>query len=253
MPIVLKYGGNAMTDAPTRVAVAEVIAAAHAAGRDPVVVHGGGPMIQAALDAAGIASAFVRGLRVTPPEAMPHVESALTLVGKQLASEIGAAVSLTGRDAHLLRATVAEAALGRVGRMQRVDTSAIDALFAAALVPVIGCIALDADGAPLNVNADEVAGAVAGALGAPVVFLTNVVGILDRADDPASLLTSLARRDVAARIADGRIGGGMIPKVEAALSALELGARHAIIADGRTPEAVAQALSGSGGTRIVED
>lgn len=253
MNMVVKYGGNAMTDPEVRSRVATVFAGVRAEGHSLIVVHGGGPAIQAALDAAGIASEFVRGLRVTSSEALPHIEAALTLLGKALASEIGPAVALTGRDARLLLATVASPELGRVGRMSRVNPTALHALSAAALIPVVACLALDDGGTPLNVNADEVAAAVAAAVDAPVVFLTNVAGLLDRAADPSSLLPEVTRRDIAVRIADGRIAGGMIPKVEAALGALDRGAAYAVIADGRTPEAVDAALRGMAGTRVIAD
>jgi acetylglutamate kinase len=253
MNMVVKYGGNAMTDPAVRSRVAAVLRSEHGAERSLVVVHGGGPAIQAALDAAGITTEFVRGLRTTPIEAIPHVEAALTLLGKSLASDIGPAVALTGRDAGLLRATVASSELGRVGHMSRVDPTVLHALASRELIPVVACLALDEAGQPLNVNADEVAASVAAALNAPVVFLTNVSGLLERPDDPQSLLRDVTRRDIAVGIADGRIAGGMIPKVEAALTALDLGASYAVIADGRTPERVAAALRGSTGTRVTAD
>lgn len=252
--LVIKYGGNAMTDASTRLRVAAAIrerAAASAGVTEvPVVVHGGGPFIAEALDTAGLEHRFARGLRVTSDEAMIVIESVLTALGKRLAAEIGPAVGLSGRDAGLLHATPADRELGRVGHMRSVDAAVIHALRAADLVPVIGCVALDDQGEALNVNADEVAGAVAGALGAGVLFLTNVPGVLNDPDDPESLYATLGRSAAAAMIADGRIAGGMIPKVEAALAALDLGARFAVIADGRTPAAITGADSG---TRILPD
>lgn len=251
MAIVIKYGGNAMTEVTTRRAVATEIARLAAQGEAPIVVHGGGPFIAAALDEAGLEHRFVRGLRVTSVEALPLVERALTLLGKTLAQEIGAAVGLTGRDARLLRAVPAGPDLGRVGRMSRVDTTVLDALLAAGLTPVVASLAVDDGGDGLNVNADEVAGAVAGACGAPAVFLSDVPGVLDDPADPTSLLSSLRRGEIEARVGDGRIGGGMIPKVEAALSALDLGASYAVIADGRRPEALAEVLAGQAGTRIL--
>lgn len=251
MYMVVKYGGNAMTDPAARSLVAAALRSEHGPERSLVVVHGGGPAIQAALDAAGITTEFVRGLRTTPREAMPHVEAALTLLGKSLASDIGPAVALTGRDARLLRATVASPELGHVGHMSGVDPTALHALSARDLIPVVACLALDDGGQPLNVNADEVAASVAAALDAPVVFLTNVPGLLERPADPRSLLREVTRGDIAMGIAEGRIAGGMIPKVEAALAALDLGASYAVIADGRTPAAVAAALRGTAGTRVT--
>lgn len=248
---VVKYGGNAMTDARARKATAEAIGAARRAGESLVVVHGGGPVIAEALAAAGHASRFVRGLRVTDERAIDTVEAALTRLGKRLAQEIGDAVGLTGRDAGLLEAKVRDPELGRVGTMTRVAADRIERLLAAGLTPVIACLALDADGEVLNVNADEVAAAVAGALRAPVAFLTDVPGVLDDAADTSSVLPTLTAAEARSRILDGRIGGGMVPKVESALEALRLGSPSAAILDGRTPDAIAHALGGSTGTRVV--
>lgn len=248
---VIKYGGNAMTDATARKGIAEAIGAARRDGRHVVVVHGGGPMIAQVLAAAGIESRFVRGLRVTDERAIAPVEAALTMLGKQLAQEIGGAVGLTGRDAQLLTAEVADAELGRVGRMTGVDGEALHALLDAGFTPVVACLAMDAEGRPLNVNADEVAGAVAGELAAPVAFLTDVPGVLDDPEVGGDPIARLTAAEVRARIADGRIAGGMIPKVEAALTALERGSPSATILDGRLAEAVGHALQGRGGTRIV--
>lgn len=247
--IVIKYGGNAMTDEPTRRSVAAALRDATTGGVPPVVVHGGGPFIQAALDEAGLEHRFERGLRVTTPEGLTVIERVLTLLGKRLAQEIGPAVGLTGRDAALLHAEVREG-LGRVGRMRSVNAGVLRGLRQTGLVPVVACLALGEDGELLNVNADEVAGAVAGELGEGVLFLTNVPGVLDDPSDPSSLLASLSRAEVAERIGDGRITGGMIPKVEAALAALALGAPFAVVADGRDAAGVRTALNG-GGTKVT--
>jgi acetylglutamate kinase len=252
MPLVVKYGGNAMTDEATRRTVASELRALFDAGEDPVVVHGGGPFINAALDEAGLEHRFIRGLRVTTPESLAVVERVLTLLGKRLAQDIGPALGLSGRDAALVRADVLDPSLGRVGRVTGVNRDALVALVAARFVPVLACLAIDPVGDLLNVNADEVAAAVAGALGAGCVFLTNVPGVLDDAGRPESLLPVLTGRDARARIDDGRIDGGMIPKVEAALRAIELGAAYAVIADGRDAEGARRGLSG-GGTRVVAD
>ncbi|MFA5595192.1 MAG: acetylglutamate kinase [Trueperaceae bacterium] len=247
--MVIKYGGNAMTDDATRQRAAAALYDATLGGEPPVVVHGGGPFIKAALDAAGLEHRFERGLRVTTPESLEVIESVLTLLGKKLAQEIGPAVGLTGRDAALLHAAQ-RPELGRVGRMTRVEPRILGALRAAGLVPVVACLALGEDGGLLNVNADEVAGAVAGALGEGVVFLTNVPGVLDDPADPGSLLAELTRSAALDRMADGRIAGGMIPKVEAALAALDQGAPFAVVADGRDAAGVNAALAG-GGTRVT--
>ena len=253
-PIVIKYGGNAMTEPLLRRRVAADIAKLrepHA----PIVVHGGGPFIGEALAEAQIASTFVRGLRVTDDLSLPVIERVLTQLGKVLAQEIGGAVGLTGRDAELLIAEPLDTALGHVGKVVRVNQEVLRQLLDLPLTPVIACIARTKDSNvlpnSLNVNADSVAGAVAGAFGAPVVFLSNIPGVLDQPEDPESLLDELSKQEVQTRIADGRITGGMIPKVEAALGALEQGASFAVIADGRIPGTLRRTLAGEAGTRVV--
>ena len=241
-----------MTDVNVRRAVAAEIGKLAGEGAAPVVVHGGGPFIKAALDAAGLEHTFLRGLRVTTEESLPIIEQVLTLLNKRLAQEVGSAVGLTGRDARVLQAERFDAALGLVGRMTGVNEGLLETLLAAQVTPVLACLAEEqGTNALLNVNADEVAGAVAGTLKAPVVFLSNIPGVLDNADDTESLLSELTRADIQDRIGDGRIAGGMIPKVEAALYALSQGAPYAVIADGRSPELLRQAVAGSVGTRFV--
>lgn len=248
---VIKYGGNAMTDDRERGRVLADLRTLRAAGGRPVLVHGGGPYIEAALAAAAVESRFVRGLRVTTPAALAVVEQALTLLGKRLAAELGDAVGLTGRDAQLLVAERVDPELGEVGRTVRVRRELLEGLLRERWTPVVGCLAVDAEGAPLNVNADDVAGAIAAALGAPCVFLTNVAGVLDDPGDAGTRLPQLAAADARARIADGRIAGGMIPKVEAALAALERGAPAAVIADGRLAGELPRVQDGRAGTRLV--
>jgi acetylglutamate kinase len=251
MTLVIKYGGNAMTDPEVRRAVAKEIRRFADDGLEPIVVHGGGPFIKEALDKAGLEHHFVRGLRVTTPESMPVVEQVLTVLNKELSQEVGRAVGLTGRDANVLRAKTFDKALGLVGRMTTVNTELLTSLLAYSFIPVLACIAEDEKGgAVLNVNADEVAGAVAGALNIPVVFLTDVPGVLDDPVHKSSLLASLSAQDIQKRIADGRISGGMIPKVEAALYALSQGAAYAVIADGRDAKTLRRAVKGEAGTRI---
>src|SRR5690625_2402458 len=253
MKVVIKYGGNAMTDRDERLALASAIRQAAHDGLGPVVVHGGGPFIARELEAEGIPHRFVRGLRVTTDGAMPVVERALTLLGKQLAQEIGGAVSLTGRDAGLLQAETFSQELGLVGEMTGVNSRLLEGLLSLSVIPVIASLALDSTGRLLNVNADEVAGAAAAALDAPVVFLTDVPGVFDDPADPASLVPRLSRSDARARIADGRISGGMIPKVEAALAALAGGAPAAVIADGRDRAAFLEVLQSRAGTVFTGD
>ncbi|MDZ7705354.1 MAG: acetylglutamate kinase [Trueperaceae bacterium] len=256
MPIVIKYGGNAMTSPDLRRSIAREIAKLASAGEQPVVVHGGGPFIEQALEAARIPSHFVRGLRVTSPDSLPVIEQTLTMLGKQIAQDIGAAIGLSGRDARLVVATPRHPDLGLVGDVSDVNRALLNGLLGLGITPVIACIAADTNAADsvgdgvLNVNADSVAGAVAGHLRSPVLFLSNTPGVLSDPADPRSLLRDLSETEVSARIQDGRIAGGMIPKVEAALAALQQGASFAVIADGREPRQLGQALQGEAGTRV---
>lgn len=217
-----------------------------------VLVHGGGPNIGEWLKRMGFETRFHHGLRVTPPEQMEVVEMVLTALGKQLAHGLThrgrPAVGLTGRDGGLLEATPLEAELGRVGEVSGVKTELIQKLLDEGFTPLIAPIGLDTQGS-LNINADTVAGAVAGALALPAVFLTDVVGVLQDPKDPSSRYPQLTKAQIQALIADGTISGGMIPKVEAALNALDHGAPWAAIAKG-SQGILRAVLEGLAGTRV---
>lgn len=248
--LVVKYGGNAMKSNELRRAVAREIAALRAT-RPVVVVHGGGPVIEASLRRLGIESHFLRGLRVTSPDAMDAIEASITKLSKELSQEIGGAIGLTGRDSQLLEASPLDAELGRVGRVERVNVELIHALLAAKLTPVIGCIAVDiGEGQALNVNADWAAGSVAGALRSALVFLTDVPGVMRDPKEPDTLAPSLSSGNARDWIEQGIISGGMIPKVEAALFALERGATSATIASGMAAGVLAQAAQNRAGTTL---
>ncbi|WP_216324865.1 acetylglutamate kinase [Deinococcus aestuarii] len=248
--MIVKYGGNAMKSVELRRAVAGEIAALRAT-YPVVVVHGGGPVIERELAARGVASEFRGGLRVTSPEAMEIVEMALCQLNKGLSQEVGSAVGLMGRDSELLRAEVLDPALGRVGRVTGVNAGLLRTLLGAGITPVVGCVAVGPDGGALNVNADTAAGAVAGALGEGIVFLTDVEGVYRAYPDPSSLAPHLTRAEVEGGIGAGWIAGGMIPKVRAALDALQAGSPHAVIASGMTAGVLAAAARGEAGTRIT--
>lgn len=252
MSLVVKYGGGAMTDPATRAKVLQTIREQAGPGTVPILVHGGGPEIAKRLAAAGITSEFVDGLRVTPPAALVIVEEALSVLGKQLAGEFGNGVALTGRDAHVLSGVVLSPELGRVGRVTGVNTSLLNLLTNAGIMPIVACLASDKQGGLLNINGDEAASAVAGALGRGVLFLTNVPGVLSNPADPQSVITEMHEADVRELIATGVISGGMIPKVRAALDALSRGATFARIADGQSPETAAAAFAGSGTTIFAD-
>ena len=248
--MIVKYGGNAMKSLELRRAVAAELSELRSTSA-LVIVHGGGPFIERELELRGIRSEFVRGLRVTTPEAMAVVELALCKLNKTLSAEIGGAVGLMGHDSRLLVAEALGGDLGRVGRIVSVNASLLRVLTDAGLTPVIGCLALDAAGEALNVNADTVAGAVAGALSQGVIFLTDVDGVYRNFPDPDSLAGQLTRAEVEGGIAAGWIAGGMIPKVNAALDALGRGATFATIASGMQPGVLRRAAAGEAGTRIV--
>jgi acetylglutamate kinase len=255
--LVVKYGGNAMKSLELRRAVALEIANLKSS-RQVVVVHGGGPVIEKDLARLGIESHFLRGLRVTTSEALEVIEGALTKLSKELSQEIagkaGRAIGLTGRDSRLLEAVPLEPEFGRVGRVERVNTGLIEDLLAAGITPVIGCIAVETSGEstgqPLNVNADWAAGAVAGALASSIVFLTDVPGVMRDFHDPSTLAANLSASETRAWIAEGHISGGMIPKVEAALYALERGSPRATIASGN-PGVLENAVRAEAGTTFT--
>ena len=248
--MIVKYGGNAMKSLELRRAVASEIAELRG-DCSLIVVHGGGPFIERELELRGIRSEFVRGLRVTTPEAMSVVELALCKLNKTLSAEIGGAVGLMGHDSRLLLAEALGGELGRVGRIVSVNADLLRTLTGAGLTPVIGCVALDAAGEALNVNADTVAGAVAGALAEGVIFLTDVDGVYRQYPDPTSFTPQLSRAEVEEGVAAGWIAGGMVPKVNAALDALGRGATFATIASGMEAGVLRRAAAGEAGTRIV--
>ncbi|GAA4917559.1 acetylglutamate kinase [Nesterenkonia rhizosphaerae] len=270
--IVIKYGGNAMINDDLRRAFAEDVVFLRHVGVNPVVVHGGGPQINAMLEAVGVESEFRGGYRVTTPEALEVVRMVLTgQVGRQLIGLINShgpyAVGLSGEDAALLRATRKKAIvdgqevdLGLVGEVTGVNPAAVQDLLAAGRIPVISTIApeFDAAGQPtgevLNVNADTAAGAVAAALGAAkLVMLTDVEGLYANWPDKSSLISSLSAADLRAMLPS--LEAGMIPKMSAALAAVEAGVARAHIVDGRQPHSMLlEIVTTEGvGTQVVPD
>jgi acetylglutamate kinase len=214
----------------------------------PVVVHGGGKDITTLTEKMGIRSQFVDGLRVTDLPTMEVVEMVLGgKINKELVSTIqqlgGQAVGLSGKDGNMLQATRMKSKTGKdigfVGRVSKVNTSILDILDKEQFIPVIAPLGLGADGKTYNVNADEAAGAIAGALKAEkLVFLTDVPGICRKKNDPKSLLSSVKVKEVLKLIKSGVISGGMIPKVEACLHAVKSGVHKTHIIDGTLPHAL---------------
>ena len=239
--IVVKFGGNAMVDDQLASQFAEDVVLMHSVGIRPVVVHGGGPQIGALMDRLGIQSEFRDGLRV--PDAETLDVARMVLVGKvnrDIVSSINRhgslAVGLSGEDAGLIRAAARNPELGFVGDVESVNPAIIERLLAEDLIPVVSTIGADLTGQAYNINADTVAAAVAGALGAErILYLTDVEGLLADVDDPSSRISRIDLSGLAALIDNGAIIGGMIPKVQACVDAVEAGVGSAHMVDGRIP------------------
>jgi len=251
--IVIKYGGSAMSDDALRASFAVDVVLLKYIGLRPVIVHGGGPQIGRALERLGVKSTFVGGLRVTDDQTMEVVEMVLGgSVNREIVALVqrggGQAIGLTGSDGGMIRVTrrlVDDADLGRVGKVIAVDPSPIAAVANAGFIPVIAPIGVDDDGITHNVNADEAAGAVARALGAEkLLLLTDVEGVLDARGALISQLDLAAARK---HIAEGTIAGGMIPKIECCIAAVEEGVSTTHIVDGRILHAVLLEIFTDGG------
>ena len=261
--VVVKYGGHAMGEEATALRFGRDIALLEQVGVTPVVVHGGGPQINAMLKRLNVQSTFVQGLRVTDQAMLDVVEMVLAgPVNKQVAEAItraGAmAVGVSGKDGGLIRArkvtrTVRDPDsdieqvldLGFVGEPEAVDTRLLKLLIGADIVPVVAPVGADGEGQTYNINADTVAGAIAGALGAErLLMLTDVAGV--KGPDGA-LIAEMSVSEVRAGIAAGWISAGMIPKVETCIYAIEKGVKGAVILDGRVPHAVLRELLTDGG------
>ncbi len=245
--VVIKYGGNAMTDPELKSGFARDIVLMKLVGINPVVVHGGGPQIGELLKRIGKETRFVQGMRVTDGETMDVVEMVLGgLVNKEIVQLInrhgGRAVGLSGKDGGLIRArklSLPESGdddIGYVGEVASVDPAIVDILDKGDFIPVIAPLGVGEDGLSYNINADLVAGRIAEVIGAEkLMLLTNTAGVLD---GEGKLLTGLQPKQVDQLIADGTISGGMLPKVRCALEAVKAGVRAAHIVDGRVEHAV---------------
>ncbi len=240
--VVIKFGGNAMGDAAAMAEFARDVVLMRQVGVNPVVVHGGGPMINEMLDRLGISSDFVRGKRVTDEPTVEVVEMILSgLVNKRIVQALndqgGRAVGISAKDDRLIRCEADDPELGFVGRPVALDVQVLRDLFGAGIIPVVAPVAAGtAPGQTFNVNGDTAAGAIAGALKADrLLLLTDVDGVKGVDGAVVSQLSPAELRDLTA---DGTIAGGMIPKTETALAALEAGVRAAVILDGRLKNAV---------------
>ena len=239
--VVVKFGGNAMGDEEAMAEFARDIVLMKQVGVNPVVVHGGGPMINEMLDKLGIKSDFVRGKRVTDQRTVEVVEMVLTgLVNKRIVQAImdegGRAVGLSGKDDDLMVAEADDPELGFVGKPVEMNVQVLRDLYSAGIIPVVAPVATGMkSNETFNVNGDTAAGAIAGALKADrLLLLTDVPGVKDASGE---VVTQITPDQVRAMIADGTIAGGMIPKTETALDAIEKGVRAVVILDGRLPNA----------------
>lgn len=265
--VVVKYGGHAMGEERLAADFGRDIAALKQVGVKPIVVHGGGPQISAMLKRLAIPSTFVDGLRVTDARMVEVVEMVLAgTVNKQVAGLItraGAlAVGISGKDGGMIGARKLNRTrrdpqsnieqvldLGFVGEPASVDVRVIDALTGAGLVPVIAPVGMDGEGQTYNINADTVAGAIAGALKADrFLLLTDVAGVLDRS---GRLVAEMTVAEAEAGIAAGSITGGMLPKIETCISAVKGGVKAVTIMDGRVPHACLLELFTEGGVGTI--
>lgn len=253
--VVIKYGGHAMVDPSLKKAVVMDLILMKYVGINPVLVHGGGPEINALLSRLGIKSSFVQGLRVTDSETLEVVEMVLVgKINKEIVSLInfhgGKAVGFCGKDGRLIEAEKKllpgrggsgeeEVDLGFVGDIVRVNPDLVQVVVDHGYIPVIAPIGLGPDGEGYNINADYVAGELAAALqAAKLILLTDVEGIYRDASDPATLISRVKSGEIPELMAAGIIGGGMIPKVDCCLRALKGGVASAHIIDGRLPHSL---------------
>jgi len=249
--IVIKYGGNAMTDERLKASFARDVVLLKLVGMNPVVVHGGGPQIDQLLARLGKKGEFVQGMRVTDDETMDVVEMVLGgLVNKDIVTLLnqhgGRAIGLTGKDGSFIRARkllVSSAQksdelidIGQVGEVESIDPGIVSLLETGEFIPVVAPIGVGADGRSYNINADLVAGKLAEILRAEkLILLTNTPGVLDK---DGNLLTGLTPKQIDALFADGTLSGGMLPKISSALDAAKGGVKSVHIIDGRVEHAL---------------
>lgn len=265
--VVVKYGGNAMTEEALKRSFARDVVLLKLVGINPIVVHGGGPQIGELLDKLNIESRFVGGMRVTDSATMDVVQMVLGgLVNKEIVSLInkhgGRAVGVTGKDGQLIQAHKLEMApelnaseiidIGHVGEITKINGDILDALLQSAFIPVIAPIGVGQDGESYNINADIVAGKIAEQLQAEkLLLLTNTPGILD---GDGATISQVTKSEVQALIADGTVSEGMLPKVQCALDAVDGGVHSVQIIDGRVPHALLlEVFTATGvGTQILD-
>ena len=259
--IVVKYGGNAMVNEELKMAVMCDIVLMSQVGIKVVLVHGGGPEITEMLTKIGKKSEFVDGLRVTDSETVDIVQ--MVLAGKinkslvnQLQNNGGKAIGLSGMDGHIIEAKVKDERLGFVGEITNVNVQPILDVIDKGYIPVISTVGCDANGNAFNINGDTAAAYIAGALGAErLIMMTDIAGVLRDKDDPATLIPDITVDEAKALYDEGVISGGMIPKVNCCIEAIERGVQNVIIMDGRIPHSILmEILTDEGaGTMVMKE
>jgi acetylglutamate kinase len=259
--IVIKYGGNAMINEELKEQVMEDVVLLHLIGVDVVLVHGGGPEITDTLKKMGKESVFHNGLRVTDKETADVVQMVLAgKINKTLVNLLeingGHAVGLSGLDGHMIEAEMKDETLGYVGKITKVDVKPIRDLLEKDYIPVISTVGCDREGNVYNINADTAAAYIAGAIGAErLITMTDIAGILENRDDPSSIISNIDIKEARALFESGVISGGMVPKVECCIEAIEHGVKSVTILDGRVPHAILiEMLTNEGaGTMVIKD
>ncbi len=258
--IVIKYGGNAMINERLKEQVMEDIVLLSLIGVKVVLIHGGGPEITDALNKFGKKSEFVNGLRVTDKETAEIVQMVLAgKINKTLVNLLqmkgGKAMGISGMDGRLIEAEKKDERLGFVGKITSVNTEPITDLLEKGYIPVVSTIGCDSEGNAYNINADTAAAYIAGAMKAErLITMTDIAGILRDKDDPSSLIPCISVKEAATLFEDGTISGGMIPKVECCIEAIDHGVKKVIIMDGRVPHAILiETLTDEGaGTMVIK-
>ena len=246
--IVVKYGGNAMINEDLKQPVMEDIVLLVLIGVKVILIHGGGPEISEMLKKIGKESTFVDGLRVTDRETAEIVQMVLAgKVNKTLVNMLekkgGKAIGLSGMDGRLIEATMKDARLGYVGEITKIHIKPVWDLLNNGYIPVISTIGCDRDGNAYNINGDTAAAHIAGALGAQrLIMMTDIAGILRDRDDPSTLVTDITVQQARALYDEGIISGGMIPKVDCCIHAIEQGVKNVVIMDGRVPHSILMEL-----------
>lgn len=242
--LVIKYGGNAMNDEAITTTILQDIAALKIVGVNPILVHGGGPEINKMLSRLGIQPAFKNGLRVTDEQTMEIAQMILCgKINKNIVGQLNSlgvkAIGLCGKDSQLIKAERLDADLGYVGKITEINSKLLEILAEDEFIPVIASIATDDDGNSYNVNADTAAAAIGAAMHAEkLLFLSDIDGIMENAEDKQSLIDRITVADLNKMIEDGRITGGMVPKAKSCIDAIERGINSVFVLNGTLPHSI---------------